>query len=355
MKPWIALILPDEKMKGALTNLLKANASAQVIGTFSSVEDALSDLEKKGEVIVILGFGSNPQHSLRQLKKLQVFGPFPILGVGDEKTITPILFDMFRLGMLDFIPFSTEEIENPTDHIFRKLSSTIDALAHTRVERVSWARLPSSRGTKKIDAQDAAHSCIIVGAPHGGLSSAIKLLCELPARSDVPLVSILPLPSTCEDSFIEELNKFSSWPIKRALPEEKITSGICYISTHSDSLGMGGTKEAGVSFISLPENSNSIDTLMAQCAEIFGAATIGILIDGFGDDGTDGLTSIRKYSGTAVTLRKGGGILTHASEEAARKNSVDLLLDRTALPETLNFIIDSFPDLLHLNHLIQYE
>ncbi len=143
MKTWVEIVIADEKLRGTVETLLRVNDSAQVIGIFSNAEEATAELEKRGDVVVILGFSGNHKSTMRQLKLIQLHGPFTVLGIGNASDTSSSMFDAFRLGMLDFISLSSDEIKNPPDYILKELTQSIEVLSNadiTRLKRVKLTR-----------------------------------------------------------------------------------------------------------------------------------------------------------------------------------------------------------------------
>ena len=194
MKNWTGLIIADKQIKGVVDTLLKVNDITQVVGRYASADEAVKDLVAKGTVVVILELDADYRRSLKELKTVQLFGPYAVLGVGDGHVVSPILFDAFRLGMLDFISVDSEDFSSPSDTLFREFSQSVESLADADLSRLSRARL--SPVTKKgSGGRGEADYLIALGVPRGGVSQAISLLGNLPIKEDAALfVSCLSGP-----------------------------------------------------------------------------------------------------------------------------------------------------------------
>ncbi len=348
----IAVIIPDERMRSAIETIIRADVSLNFLGVYSNAVDAIHKLEKVENVVVVFGLGGDGQTSLKNLKMIQVYGPFPVLGIGGIEDAAPALFDAFRLGMLDFIPITSGEIENPTDNLFRRLTESINALALADMGRISFARL-SPIGDKKGEVTPTKPSYFVVlGVPRGGLASAVKLMAEVSKRDDTAIFASLPIPDGSIGYFIENLEKFSSWPIKKIRDGEEIMGGICYASSITDYVGVEGDKDLGYRFVSLPRDLGPIDKMMDGVSGVFGRSVIGVLLEGIGNDGVRGLGAIKSRFGTTVTLKEGGGVLTRAPEGAIREGAAHLTLDIEDMPHVLSSLISEIYDIINLNMLM---
>jgi two-component system chemotaxis response regulator CheB len=348
MKTWIGLIVADKQVKGVVDTLLKVNDITQVVGRYTNADEAVNDLGTKGTVVIILELDGDHRRSLKDLKTVQLFGPYAVLGVGDGRVASPILFDAFRLGMLDFISIDSEDINSPSDALFREFSQSIESLATADISRLSRARLaPVSE--KGSSARNEAEYFISVGVPRGGISQAVSLLGNLPLRDDAALFVSLPLPHDLTDSFATRLDVYSEWSVNRYLPDERITGGTCYLIASDDPFDIGG--EGDRTFIHSEKSVSEwpIDEIMRRLARAFGPQVVGVLLEGMGDDGADGLMTIRRSGGTTVSLKKDGSILSLAPSRADEEGALDMRVDRDDLEVTLSYVMTQLMDLAHLN------
>jgi two-component system chemotaxis response regulator CheB len=348
MKTWIGLIIGDSQIKGVIDTLLKVNDVTQVVGRYTSADEAVKDLGAKGRVVIVLGLDEDYRRSLTQLKTVQLFGPYAVLGVGDGRIASPILFDAFRLGMLDFISIDSEDINSPSDALFRDFSQSVESLASADLTLLSRARL-SPVSEKGSISGDEAEYFIAMGVPRGGISQAVSLLGGLPLREDAALFVSLPIRSDQLDVFATQLDVYTRWSVNRFLPNERIAGGTCYLVASDDLFDIGG--EGDRTFIPSEKGVSEwpIDDMMRRVARAFGSSVVGVLLEGMGDDGADGLMTIRRQGGTAISLRRGGSILDLAPTRADDEGALDMRVDRGDLGKTLSYVMTQLMDLAHLN------
>ena len=350
MKTWIGLIVADKQVKGVVDTLLKVNEITQVVGRYTNADEAVKDLGAKGKVVIILELDDNYRRSLTQLKTVQMFGPYAVLGVGNGHVVSPILFDAFRLGMLDFISISSEDINGPSDVLFHEFSQSVESLAEADLSRLSRARL-SPVSEKGASARSEAEYFIALGVPRGGVSQMVSLLGNLPLKDDAALFVSLPLPSDLIDSFATQMDVYTGWSVNRFLPDERLTGGTCYLIASDDLFDIGG--EGDRAFIRNEQSVSEwpIDDMMRRLARAFGPQVVGILLEGMGDDGADGLMTIRRHGGTAISLKPDGSILNLAPARADDEGALDMRVDRDELGRTLSYVLTQLMDLSHLNSM----
>ncbi|GEM_PF-1615255 len=352
MKTWVSIIISDEKLRGTVETLLRVNDSAQVIGVFSDVEEATAELEKRGNVVVVLGFSNNHKTTMRQLKLIQLHGPYKVLGVGDPFDTASSMFDAFRLGLLDFISLSPEEIKNPSDNLLKEFIESIETISKANITKLKRVKLTLYEKPGWESCRDMPTYFLALGVPRIGISSALKLATTLPRRNDTALFLSLPLPKETMEKFISKFDRYTQWSIKGAVEGESIVGGVCYTTSLGDSLGIEGNVDGSGKLISMPRKSGTIDTMMKSMAEAFGDFVIGILVEGVGNDGIKGLKAVKTRGGTTIAVREGGGVLPIIGENAVKEGAVDLMADIDNLPNILEYLMGDIYDIVNLNGLI---
>jgi two-component system chemotaxis response regulator CheB len=351
MKTWIGLIISDEKLKNTVQTLLRVNNDLQVVGIYSDAREAAVDLRKKGDVQIILGIGGN-ERAIKDLKTIQLSGPYPVLGVGGLVDATPLLFDAFRLGMIDFVPFSPEDIKSPTDSLLKRITESVRMISLVNPDRVSRVRLKAFGEAEKNPQQEQAAYYVVLGVPRGGVNGAIRLLSQLPRRRDAAIVVSLPLPQACLGPFIADLTSHTQWSMRVAVEDERVYGGTCHLFSSFESHTVEGSIDGECRIISRHENVSPIDSLMEGLAGSFAGTVLGVLMEGIGGDGITGLSSIRSRGGTTLTIKDGGGILTEAASAASQQGVGDFLVDIDDLPKVLATFMGEMPDITNINRLL---
>jgi two-component system chemotaxis response regulator CheB len=354
MKNRIGLIVSDERLSKSVQNLLTADDGVELAGTYASPAEA-DDIRHADDLLIIYGIGRDHGKSLDELRAIQLSGPYPIIGVGSVADAAPILFDGFRLGMLDFIALSPEMIEDTADSPLAQTVKSIGAAGGGSVDRITRAKLKPFKEAERSEPSERAAYYVVLGVPRGGMACAVRLLTQLPRRRDTALVVTLPIPPASMAPFIADLNPYAQWSVRPALEGEEIYGGGCYLFSYFEPYGVEGAADGKCRIVTRTGNDRPIDSIMQDLSGPFGGSVVGVLLEGIGSDGIDGLSAVKSKGGTTLTIKPGAGVLTAAAAGAFAEGAADLLVDGDDLPKALAAFMAEMYDIANINRLLTHE
>jgi two-component system, chemotaxis family, protein-glutamate methylesterase/glutaminase len=138
---------------------------------------------------------------------------------------------------------------------------------------------------------------VAIGASSGGLEALQGLLAALSDLDAIVLV-VFHRPANRTSSLREILREELRMPVVIARHGDLLHHGVCYIAEPSQNLMVGPGLRADL----LPDHrytTRNIDQPFISLARHYGARTIGVVL-GQLDDGTRGLTAIKKAGGMAM-------------------------------------------------------
>jgi two-component system chemotaxis response regulator CheB len=145
---------------------------------------------------------------------------------------------------------------------------------------------------------------VAIGASTGGPSALQLILKELPGDFPQGVIISQHMPRGFTRSFSQRLAELSAIRVKEAEDGDEIEGGralICPGGYHM-TLRKKGRKVR----VALKKSASddkyipSVDAMMASAAENFGARTMGLILTGMGNDGTEGLMRIKSAGGYTV-------------------------------------------------------
>jgi two-component system chemotaxis response regulator CheB len=141
---------------------------------------------------------------------------------------------------------------------------------------------------------------VVVGASLGGIAALKRLLSGLPADLDVAVMIVQHLSSQ-DDSYLPEiLARSSRLPVTQAVHGIPLQGGRVYIACPNQHMVV---MDQSIQHVFGPRENRarpSIDALFRSAAVVYGPRTIGIILTGHLNDGTSGLSAIKRCGGVAI-------------------------------------------------------
>jgi two-component system chemotaxis response regulator CheB len=145
------------------------------------------------------------------------------------------------------------------------------------------------------------HNIVVVGTAAGGLETLDQLVGQLPTdlAASVFIVQHLP-PSSSAASLIKRLGRHKAFAVKLAKEGERFKPGRIYIAPPDNHLLLKGEQMLVRKGARENRNRPAIDPLFRSAAVAHGSRVIGVILTGMLDDGTAGLTAIKRCGGVTV-------------------------------------------------------
>jgi two-component system, chemotaxis family, protein-glutamate methylesterase/glutaminase len=141
---------------------------------------------------------------------------------------------------------------------------------------------------------------VVIGASAGGIEALRTVVSTLPADFPAPVCVVLHTPPQSPGLLPAILSRVGEVPAVAARHGERLQNGRIYVAPPDFHLLI----EPGVLMLSKGPRENrfrpAIDPLFRSAAQVYGPATIGVVLSGNLDDGTAGLLTVKQLGGTAV-------------------------------------------------------
>lgn len=187
-------------------------------------------------------------------------------------------------------------------------------LERAKCEQIATTSLAERAATQR--------SIIAIGASTGGTDALKQLLSALPADTP-PIVAVQHMPPGYTKSFAETLDRICKIEVREAVDGDAIKPGTALLAPGG--LHMEVKRLGGVNIVKLRPGPRvnrfrpSVDVLFHSCAREFRSRTVGVLLTGMGNDGAQGMLTLRNL-----------GCYTIAQDEATSvvfgmpKHAIDL-------------------------------
>lgn len=250
--------------------------------------------------------GGNGLDLLRQISSNPSVAVVVISGV--TKLAAATTLRALQLGAVDFVLKYTPGAPVSRASLKREILTKVKMAAAAQpaaVRRTGSARAITNTGRfvapRTMPRPALAHArngLIVIGASTGGPRAISDLLDELPLDFSTPCIIVQHLPATFTAPFAAQLSRHARMPVKEAVSGDRLQDGRALVTPGSFHLllrpdGSIELQPATDRDVYRP----SIDLTMTSAAESYGAAAIGVLLTGMGDDGAEGIKQIHDAGG----------------------------------------------------------
>lgn len=211
--------------------------------------------------------------------------------------------EAFRKAAFAFLyknPFKESDVESIQKAIQHKVRLAVGLSEEQYTHRMTF------RKSHLLSWADyLPYRVVVIGASTGGTESIEQIFQELPANFPIPIVVAQHMPALYSYSFAERLNKISAFNVLVPQEGERLMAGNAYLLSGENNMVLAKDPSEVVRFFTTEKrfsahNFPSIDALMQSAASVFGAKTLGVILSGMGNDGTQGMMAIAQAGGETI-------------------------------------------------------
>ncbi|KQS26777.1 chemotaxis protein CheB [Dyadobacter sp. Leaf189] len=178
---------------------------------------------------------------------------------------------------------------------------------------------------------------LLIGGSAGSLEVLFKLLPRLKADLPFPVVLVLHRRNSGDSSLTELLGSKTLNKTVEVEDKDPIVPGCIYLAPADYHLLIENDHTFSLDYSEKINFSRpSIDVTFESAADVFGAATTGIILSGANEDGTNGLVSIKRAGGRTVAQQPDTAQMPFMPQHAITAGTVDYTLDIAGLAGFIN-------------------
>jgi two-component system, chemotaxis family, protein-glutamate methylesterase/glutaminase len=291
-------------VRRALTRVLAGEPGFRVVGEAGSGPEALARIPAADPDFVTLDVAMPGMDGLQLLPALLRWKPslrVLMLSAHTREGATATLAAL-DAGAVDFIDKSALNVMD-LELLRREVVDRLEALAPVP-PAANGGQVPASSAPDALAALQACELCVI-GASTGGPAAIQRILQRLPARFPMPVVVVQHMPGGFTEAFARRLDSLSRLKVAEAVEGQRLAPGAAVIAPGGRHLRV--SPGLAVVLSSEPGEARhvpSIDVTMRSAARSRPGRVLGILLTGMGEDGAEGM----------MTIRAGGGVTIAESE-----------------------------------------
>jgi len=337
-----ALVIDDASfMRRAITEILESDPEIEVVGTAKNGLEGLKKIRLRSPDVVTLDMDMPVMDGLSSIRHIMIESPIPVVVLSSLFNDGKVTFDALRLGVVDFLPKPSGAISGDIKTVGREIIDRVKMATSVNLGNIRRVRM--ERQTKSDSYEQYSYRpleyLIVFGTTISGPNTVIRILSQLPPDLPAAVVVLQEISPKILPAFVEKFNHMVPWQIEAVRDGVDLTQGTCYIGSNSSSLSIEtNTKDEPMLKVSDPTDQ-PLNLLFSSAAEIFKQNTIGVLLSGTGDDGSEGFKRIRNASGVTIAQDRVTCVYPNLTDNAIRKGAVDIVLDENRILETLKSLV----------------
>lgn len=325
-------------VRKALARVLKSEPGLRIVGEAANGADALGKIPEADPDVVTLDVampGMDGQQVLRALLRWKPTLKVVMLSAhtreGAEATI-----EALASGAVDFIDKTSFNLMD------------LDTLRREVIEKLKVWRSGESDGngrTGKAAAETphasslmAAARCelCVIGASTGGPIALQRILERIPAGFPLPIAIVQHMPVGFTRPFADRLGRLSRLQVSEAVEGDRLRPGRVLLAPAGRHLRItGGLAVVLATAPSDAKHIPSVDVMMKSAARARPGQVLGILLTGMGNDGAEGMATIRAGGGFTIGESEASCVVYGMPRAAEQRGAVDCMLP---LPEIISFL-----------------
>jgi two-component system, chemotaxis family, protein-glutamate methylesterase/glutaminase len=338
------LVVDDSAFMRRLVRDILAGSEFEVVGVARNGHDAIARVHRLEPDLVTLDVEMPELSGIDVLGYIMSEAPRPVVMLSAFTTAgAELSLRALDYGAVDIVAkpggLQTAELDGLAERLLAALRAAADAdLRNVRVHIALRAGQPVSPPVpvpvpRPLGAGTGV-AAVAIAASTGGPRALAEVVPRLRAPLGAAVFVVQHMPAGFTALLARRLDAVSRLPVVEAVHGAQVEADRVYIAPGD--FHMTVRREAGTARIVLDREPPlrslrpAADRTFASVAEVFGAATIGIVLTGMGRDGADGLAAIRGAGGQGAVQDRATSVVFGMPRVAAAHADATLPLDAIA-------------------------
>lgn len=345
-KVYRVLVVDDSAVvRETLCGLINRHPQLEVMATANDPFEAAQRIKKEIPDVITLDVEMPKMDGITFLRKLMSQRPVPVVVcsslVGQG---TKTLMAAMDAGAIEIIKKPAIGTRKGLEESAIQIQDKVLAAARSRI--LPRSATPSQkliRAPERQAGSSAMHqttqTIVAIGASTGGTEALRNVLTALPPYAP-PIVVVQHMPEHFTAAFAERLNSECQITVKEAKNSDRLLRGQALIAPGNMHMVLARSgAEYGVQVVEGPLVSRhrpSVNVLFRSVAKYAGANAIGVIMTGMGDDGAEGLKTMRDAGARTIGQNEASCVVYGMSRVAKQLGAVESELDLQDIPAALD-------------------
>jgi two-component system, chemotaxis family, protein-glutamate methylesterase/glutaminase len=311
-----------------LVSLLQNDPEIQVVGEAADGVEGVALTQKLRPDVVTMDIHMPRMDGLAATKEVMITVPTPIVIVTGSSVAADVglALNTLRAGAVALLHKPNGPGTPGFEEAARKLCDTVKAMASVKVVR-HWRRSPAPEVSRVVPRRRMPDRVIAIVASTGGPEALQRLLSELPGDFPTPVLVVQHITPGFTQGLADWLNSTCDLHVKVAEPGELLRPHFVYLAPDDRHLGVTKRDTVAVSDSAPVGGFRPAGTyLFDSVAAIYSSSVTAVILTGMGQDGVEGLRSIRRAGGRIFAQDEKSSVVWGMPGAAAAAGLPDLIL-----------------------------
>ena len=337
------LIVDDSaSVRRVLSDIIASDPALEVMGTAPDPYVAADRIAREVPDMIFLDIEMPRMDGLTFLRKIMAQRPIPVVICSSlTEAGSAALLDALEAGAVDVV---TKPRIGSAEFLRQSQAMICDAAKAAASAKVKPRRNRGAQVEQKLTADAVlpprrrpvpgataigTQPLVCIGASTGGTEAIRDVLVGL--NGDVPPILIVQhMPAGFTAAFARRLNGLCAVTVAEACDGDAVLPGHVLIAPGGRHMVVARVgAHARVRILDGPpvaRHRPSVDVLFRSAAQQFGAAAVGVLLTGMGDDGAQGLLEMRRAGGLTIAQDEESSIVFGMPREAIARGAAARVL-----------------------------
>jgi two-component system, chemotaxis family, protein-glutamate methylesterase/glutaminase len=349
-KPIRVLIAEDSPTARALlVHLFSSSPDFEVAGAVENGVEAIARARELSPNLIVMDVYMPIVDGLDATKDIMRDTPTPIVMVSGSSSTRDVALGLSALqaGALILMGKPRSPDTPGYEDDCRQLLSMAKAMAAVKVVRRWDASGSSTAGRSRPTSATSVPTAgrrirlIAIGTSTGGPAALHRILIDLPSAFPVPIVVVQHMAHGFIDGLASWLSANVPLRVVVAAPGAMLEPGTVYLGADDVHFGVGADGRISPSkTAAIGGFRPSVDFLFDSCGRAYGAGLAALILTGMGQDGVDGLRTVRARGGHIIAQDERSSIVFGMNGKAIENGLVDEVLPLEIIGERLNQMVD---------------
>jgi two-component system chemotaxis response regulator CheB len=300
----VLLAEDSQTCRELLSAVLEADGRLRIVGQAHDGRAAVEMAEQLRPDVIVMDAHMPVMDGFEATRRIMLACPTPIVIVSATLNVQEVAVSMQALqaGALTLLPKPVSPLDRGFAELAPQFAATVRAMADVKVvRRFNSHRMASVTSAPSLRVVRRRVSVIGIAASTGGPAALQQILRELPEGLPVPVLVVQHMARGFTEGLTAWLNALSPLTVKLAEHAEPLRAGHVYFAPDECQLTVNRAYKLDLTHREpcdgfLP----SATVLFRSLSDVYGAAAVGLILTGMGQDGVAGLRDLRQTGATII-------------------------------------------------------